>query len=32
MNWQDATSNTAKHPFRGGGSLPFNRPMRDHGV
>lgn len=23
MNWQDG-----KHPFRGGGSLPFNRPTQ----
>lgn len=29
MNWQDAASHTAKHPFRGGGSLPFKRAMRD---
>ncbi|WP_206736856.1 hypothetical protein [Bradyrhizobium guangzhouense] len=27
MNWQDAKSNMTKHPFRGGGSLPFNRPQ-----
>lgn len=25
MNRQDAWSNTTKHPFRGGGSLPFHR-------